>query len=310
MPIQNICLFNAARSDSEYIGILNFVYEKNCGTYKDFGVISVFRLHLVTSGSGSIDTSYKREKLSVGDVFLTFPGTEYRINDEDNLQYIYISFVGIRAHKLLDRVGINKRDFVRTVPQFIQNMWQWEISQTHHYNIDLVAEGVLLTTLGNLCNKSDSNELSETGLNVLSLKKQAEDRYMDPSFNLQTACKEIYYNPKYASAAFKRYMGMGFNEYLLSLRLNNATRLIESGISTVKQIAELSGFSDALYFSRVYKKKWGCAPTVSIAKQRNKQPTENISIGDDFTSADNDFSDNKNLSTENISSSDENLATD
>ena len=114
MSIQNICLFNAARSDSEYIGILNFVYEKNCGTYKDFGVISVFRLHLVTSGSGTIDTSYKREKLSMGDVFLTFPGTEYRINDEDNLQYIYISFVGIRAHKLLDRVGINKRDFVRT----------------------------------------------------------------------------------------------------------------------------------------------------------------------------------------------------
>lgn len=265
---QNICLFNVARNDSEYIGILNFVYEKGSGTTTNFVVQSVFRIHLVTSGDGSVDTPYKHVDLQVGDVFVTFPSTEYRINDSDNLEYMYISFVGVRANRLLERIGINKHDFLRKPSVQLQKMWFDCIAATNENNVNLIAEGILLTTLGVLCVKRDDTMLSQTGMNILALKKQAEENFTDPSFNLQAACKEVYYNPKYASSAFKRYMGVGFNDYLLSLRVNNATRLIEGGMTTVRQIAELSGFADPLYFSRVYKKRTGVSPSVAVSVRR------------------------------------------
>jgi two-component system response regulator YesN len=53
---------------------------------------------------------------------------------------------------------------------------------------------------------------------------------------------------------------MGVNEYLRTLRINHAVFLIDHGIDSVKNVALLSGFSDPLYFSAVFKKHIGMSP--------------------------------------------------
>ena len=40
---------------------------------------------------------------------------------------------------------------------------------------------------------------------------------------------------------------------------------------TTGEIAKLCGYEDALYFSRVFKKHFGCAPT-AFAKSAKKKP--------------------------------------
>lgn len=270
MPINNICKFNQPKDDREKISILNFVYEKGANTRPCFVVQSVFRFHLITRGTGSLEMLSRRENLKEGDIFVTFPSTEYFINDYGNLEYSYISFIGIYAYKLLERAEITKKDFLRRNMQNLIPLWEHSIEISSDENIDLIAESVLLYSLGNLCRMKNNSSATETGNLALQLKKLCDDTYTDPQTNLTSLCEDINYNPKYASAAFKKYIGITFSDYLITLRLNNATRLIENGLTSVKQIAALSGFEDPLYFSRSFKKKEGVSPSIRIAETQAK----------------------------------------
>ena len=55
-------------------------------------------------------------------------------------------------------------------------------------------------------------------------------------------------------------MKTSYTEYLRMLRLKYAISLLEHGLDSVKNVAILSGFSDPLYFSTVFKKSIGCSP--------------------------------------------------
>ena len=67
---------------------------------------------------------------------------------------------------------------------------------------------------------------------------------------------------------------MNYSEYLRSVRFKYAISLFELGISSVKNVALLSGFSDPLYFSNIFKKTTGISPKEFISQQalKNKQP--------------------------------------
>ena len=51
-------------------------------------------------------------------------------------------------------------------------------------------------------------------------------------------------------------------EYIISKRISHAKSLIDNGdFDTIKEVALLSGYSDPLYFSRVFKKIYGVSPS-------------------------------------------------
>ena len=59
-------------------------------------------------------------------------------------------------------------------------------------------------------------------------------------------------------------MNISYSEYLRSVRLKYAVTLFDHGIDSVKNVALLSGFSDPLYFSKVFKDTIGVSPTVYV----------------------------------------------
>ena len=60
---------------------------------------------------------------------------------------------------------------------------------------------------------------------------------------------------------FKTYMGVTPSKYLTNLRIEQAKRLIEASPRRLsKDIASAVGFSDSLYFSRVFKKETNYSP--------------------------------------------------
>ena len=60
---------------------------------------------------------------------------------------------------------------------------------------------------------------------------------------------------------FKDYAGSTPAQYLLSLRISNAQSLLESTSYNVMEIAEIVGYNNPLYFSRLFKKQCGVSPT-------------------------------------------------
>ena len=84
--------------------------------------------------------------------------------------------------------------------------------------------------------------------------------------SISDIAKALKYDPKYLSALFKDKVGITFTEYLRDVRCRHAAFLFDEGINSVKSVAILSGFSDALYFSKIFKRETGISPTDYIKK--------------------------------------------
>lgn len=63
------------------------------------------------------------------------------------------------------------------------------------------------------------------------------------------------------SHLFRQIMGVSPHQYFLKMRLEQAQGYLQDSDLSIAQIAQLTGFEDALYFSRLFKKYFGVAPS-------------------------------------------------
>ncbi len=68
-------------------------------------------------------------------------------------------------------------------------------------------------------------------------------------------------SPNYLNRLFSRREGMGIHAYLLRRRLAAADDLLRQGQHAVKEVADRVGFADPLYFSRLYRRRFGHPPS-------------------------------------------------
>lgn len=89
----------------------------------------------------------------------------------------------------------------------------------------------------------------------------------DCGFSVKDCLKKLPLNYDYIRKLFKKEVGVTPAEYLLNERMKLAQQLLSSGISnrfsaySVSQVAEACGYSEPLYFSRVFKKYFGVSPS-------------------------------------------------
>jgi AraC-like DNA-binding protein len=86
------------------------------------------------------------------------------------------------------------------------------------------------------------------------------DNVLSPSVNLKNAFKKIPISHHHLIRIFKKSTGLAPLQYLIELRLREAGKLLATTSRSVKEIAEILGFSDPYYFSRLFKNKMGLSP--------------------------------------------------
>ncbi len=88
--------------------------------------------------------------------------------------------------------------------------------------------------------------------------------YIDSNYyreiSLEKLAEDYYISPAYLSLIFKETIGINFLDYLLKIRIRNAKELLSLKKYKIKIVAEMSGFNDQHYFSRVFKKAAGLTP--------------------------------------------------
>ncbi|MGA9060046.1 MAG: AraC family transcriptional regulator [Terracidiphilus sp.] len=83
----------------------------------------------------------------------------------------------------------------------------------------------------------------------------------DQPFNLAEAADQAHLSPSHFCSCFARQFGAPPREYAMRLRLQRSAQLLANQDLAVFQVAELVGFSDALYFSRLFHERYGVSPT-------------------------------------------------
>ena len=70
-----------------------------------------------------------------------------------------------------------------------------------------------------------------------------------------------FFSPVYCDAVFKEDTGSTIIDYVLTLRIEESKKLLLADDLDIKEIAEAVGFHSNNYYSRVFKKRVGCAPS-------------------------------------------------
>jgi len=264
---ESICRFMPAKNYTGNIKTINFVYETEFKKMNQPFFHAVYYVHLVTNGSAVLKIYENKHEIREGDIFFAFPGCPYEIEGTDDLKYIYISFMGSCVGKLFENLEISIEKPVYRNFDSVLELWLSSIVRVNQLNANILTESVLLYTLSFINNKSESVELKENSETFFDLiVDYIDNHYKDPDISLGKVANVFSYTEKYVSHIFKKNMKIGFSTYVNNLRIQYAHELIAKFQMSVAEIASLCGYSDSLYFSKVFKKRVGTSPTEYIKR--------------------------------------------
>ncbi len=94
-----------------------------------------------------------------------------------------------------------------------------------------------------------------------AIERYLRANYTDP-ITLQSVCDAFAISQSYLSKLFRRYEGTSFNDFLTTVRIDAAKRLMqENPLMPLKDVAAFVGYHDQFYFSRVFKSVTGVPPS-------------------------------------------------
>lgn len=269
--MENICRFIPSHPSNEGIQIFNFVQETQSQIYSGLTSFSTYRMHLVIQGKGSFHTPSQIQKLRKGDLFFIMPAVPCAIESTEDFQYLYISFLGTRANALMDTLKINSKNFLFHGFDALIDMWQQGLTVSPMLT-GLRSESILLYSFSILGERLHCGEdhIDRSDELALQIKKYVDDNFSDPGLSLESASQALSYNPKYISTIFKKKFKIAFSEYINMIRIQHAYVLIEQGFTSIKNIASLCGYKDAMYFSKVFRASAGKSPRSYITESESK----------------------------------------
>ena len=98
--------------------------------------------------------------------------------------------------------------------------------------------------------------------------------YIQSNYNkelhIKTLAQQFHMNGDYLRKLFKLETGMNLSEYISSVRINKAKKLLETGHYKIYQIAEMVGYRSASYFSQAFFHVTGIYPTETKAKRKGE----------------------------------------
>lgn len=120
----------------------------------------------------------------------------------------------------------------------------------------------LIEAINLLGEKADEND---DKLNPLTKRilTEVNNNYSNCEYSLLDLAKSVGFSESYISKTLKKDIGMTFNEYLTSIRIEMAKKILmtEGKLTTVNEVAKRVGYSNQHYFSQVFKKHIGATPS-------------------------------------------------
>lgn len=264
MKRDNICKFNPYRS-SDLI-CLNFI--KECNDAQNYiHSAEHYSIHLVLDGKGMFVCDGVEHEIEKGTLFFVCEGNKFSIGayNDESLEYCYICFHGRRANELIFRFNILDNNVFHGYNDIIP-FWKECHKLAEKANIDVLCESVILYSLSKL--NPDKKENCDVLSKVLELTQK---NFTDPDLSISAIADMLGYNEKYLSTLFKKKKGVAYTQYLREQRIKHAIFLMEQGVESVKNVSLLSGFRDALYFSKIFTTSVGMPPKEYIKLMQSEE---------------------------------------
>lgn len=106
-----------------------------------------------------------------------------------------------------------------------------------------------------------TNKIIKNRSDILGYQlKDYVDTHLDSDLSVESLCRIFYISKTKLYYLAKNILNMGISDYIRTKRIDEAKRLLTDTKKPIYQICEETGFSDANYFSRIFKSMVGMTP--------------------------------------------------
>ena len=143
----------------------------------------------------------------------------------------------------------------------------WKYARDRNISHDFRTQAKFLSLFLETCIKAIDSideqppELSDQQEKIVNQVKTYIDHHYREDVTITELAKFSGYTPNYLGALFQKFLGKSIHQYLLDVRFDYAKNLLVEDKLQIKNIAFQVGFNDSLYFSRLFRKKFGVSPT-------------------------------------------------
>lgn len=212
--------------------------------------------------------------LEAGDVFFSFPNRVHGYTDsKDVTAYLLI----VPLHPFLTPYSATLLEQLPILPVLHKEQWEglglselldlaWRDKPTASLS---VMQGYLLTIIGKLLALfplEDSSTVAPDALQSVLLYVNAH--YTQP-LSREAIAHATGYDPSYLSHIFTEQLHISLTEYLLTLRLTDARRILRQTDLPVSRIALDLGFGSIRSFNRAFARKIGMSPSAFRQKAQS-----------------------------------------
>lgn len=225
-----------------------------------------YLLHYIHDGEGLLETGGSTFALAENRLFTLYPHrvAMYGSDLKRPWHYSWIGFRGTLSDRLLQDAG-----FTPDRPIALRRQERLDASFRDLMSVSLLAKGseaaltgMLYRILGELA-AANAEQGGESAPNAETYAAKAaafvETHYAN-KLTLNDIARHVGLDGKYLCRLFNRHIHTSPYSYLLSVRMNNACRLMERPELSISDISRSVGYPDPLQFSRMFKKMRGVSP--------------------------------------------------
>jgi len=241
------------------------------------GIHETYVLHHVLSGRGFFETDGKMYSLQKGDSFIIFPGNivHYYPDPADPWKYTWVNFSGAEVPFLLSMTAFYENPICREDSNlaYIYDHFSRDFRYEH---VQQRNDGLLRILLAHYIEAHPRQQKAFTIDNLSLAKNYIETNSHRHRFNVSELAQGIGVERSYLYRLFMDGEGISPSEYITNVRMRKAIQLMKNGVTQVKFISYSVGYTDPLYFSKLFKKKYGMPPVEYMSQKQNENKNENV----------------------------------
>ena len=228
-----------------------------------------YQLLFIASGKTHFYIGGKDQVVTAGHMVLFQPKEEqhYEYFGEDKPEVYWVHFTGSAVKEILRSydIPLDEHIFFSGTPAAYTQLFKNMIEEFQTCRVGY--KEMLEMNLRQLFMMIQRTRLEKPPIVTTAVQLEMDyarqyfhDHYNEP-INIEEYALSRHTSISLFMRNFKKVFGVSPKQYILNIRMNNAQNLLESTDYTVAEIAAIVGYDNSLYFSRIYHKQKGQAPS-------------------------------------------------
>lgn len=253
---------------NSYLNLLQVGYDKCSPGYSYSNYRDMYIIHFVKQGNGTLEINGEIFNVKPNEAFLLRPNslTICTADPVNPWQLYFFAFNGEFAEYLVEKtvfcknrviIKYNDNDICDTISDIALELYEKHSSQIH--NLELLFKMLSFFEGENSHSTLDQTSHKQYYQYVYTAKKYISMNFAN-NIKVSDIASHLNINRSYLYKIFKKITGISIEEYIVSVKINEARRLLDETNLSIDEITSIIGYCSSAAFYKAFKQQTGLTP--------------------------------------------------